>query len=916
MRFARLAGIVLLLAASTSHAQSPDPFDDQFQAPAKASLPGKLPDVLPKVAPPKEQPKDEAEISFTTKVILPFVKMNASVEPTQVKRGQVIRVTIDGTTKPWAYTYSAVKRGADQSGKSSKILYPGTSWIKPLYPITEIGTTDYKQDGETPAILHKTFQWKQDIYIAADAPLGKQSFVVQPFIQVCTKENAEPKLPANCYPQTNYLPLRVAIEIVPGDPLPPPKDLAKSEIEPTAEKGADGVKPRNQDLHDLSKLLVAAFVGAVLMLLTPCVFPMIPITVNFFIKQSEREHHRPFFMASVYAGTIVVLLTVVILLAGKSIIDLANDAWFNLGLGMVLILFALGLFGMFDVGFSMFFGTILLLSVGYGLARLAKAVLPGLESGEYEFFLSAGSLLLAIPVTYFFAIGIRQIEKVLGFEESAILNLLARQESRGGMLGAVFMAMTFTITSFSCTGPFLGILLAPLAGTTFSKLHLILAALVYACTFAAPFFVLALFPTYLKKLPKSGGWMTTIKVTMGFLEIGAALKFLSIADLSWFPGNPRLFNYDTVLCSWIALSFACSMYLFGIFHLHHDTPEDHIGVPRMIFASLFLGMALYLTPLLFGITPRGLIMESVVAFLPPDSERPGQSRPGAAHDSIDWIKHDYEKAWKQAVAEKKLIFIDFTGTNCPNCRVNERNIFPQPAIANALKRYVCIKLFTDSVPDPKLYASQALAAGELNKHRQTKLINDVAQPSYVIVDPNPSHAFVDNLIDAKVIDFVTGKINDVASFERFLTAPQQGRTAAGQRIWIDGDFNAAQKEAAGAKKLLLVAFEGTFDVNGLSNRRSVLDAAPVCDELERFVCVSLSTDFASNPKLSSQQAAAVARCNQEFQIALTRSVAVPMYVVMESDGEMKVIGSKEGRIELQPFVEFLRKPAGELAASR
>src|SRR5581483_4422585 len=206
-----------------------------------------------------------------------------------------------------------------------------------------------------------------------------------------------------------------------------------------------------------------------------------PITVNFFLKQSEKEHHRPLAMASVYSGTIIILLTLVMLALGNVVIALANDPWFNLALGAVLVIFAMSLFGMFEI------------ALPSGLARFTSA-----------------------------------------------------HEGQGGFMGAIFMALTFTITSFTCTGPFLGAMLAPVAGIKPPVWQLATAAVVYSATFAAPFFVLALFPAMLKKLPKSGGWLNAIKVTMGFLELGAALKFLSNTDIAWHPGNPRFFNYDTV----------------------------------------------------------------------------------------------------------------------------------------------------------------------------------------------------------------------------------------------------------------------------------------------------------------------------------------------------------------------------------
>src|SRR5262249_8365757 len=147
----------------------------------------------------------------------------------------------------------------------------------------------------------------------------------------------------------------------------------------------------------------------------------------------------------------------------------------------------------------------------------------------------------------------------------------------------------------------------------------IFGALAYAATFAAPFFVLALFPKLIKKLPKSGGWLNLVKVVMGFLELAAALKFLANTDLALNPGDPILFNYDSVLCSWIALSAACGLYLFGVFRMPHDSPVEHLSVPRMLFASIFLGFAVYMIPALWRVTPQGVIGKGLVAFLPLDT---------------------------------------------------------------------------------------------------------------------------------------------------------------------------------------------------------------------------------------------------------------------------------------------------------
>ena len=722
-----------------------------------------LPDIDPFAEEYKASASPPSKISGLAAEIMKFVELKASVSPSKAKRGDVIRVVIDGTTKKYAYTYSAIEKPTTQAGPRSKIGYPKADWLKPLFPISESKPKPY----EGGAIHHEKFQWTQELYIAPDTPPGKRKFVVQPHLQVCTKKDAFANTSDSCFTAVNYAPLEVELEILDGPATAPPANLTARSTAPKYEEVAvrPPISSSDVDVHNLGGLLIAAFVGAILMLLTPCVFPMIPITVNFFVKQSEKEHHRPVFMASVYAGTMVLLLSVVILAVGAYVIKLANDPWFNLGLGAVLVMFALGLFGMFKVDLTKFFGLVLLFGIGFLLWWAAKRWL-GATDHINPFVLAILTIGLAIPATLALGWGIRGIESALGVEESMVLRFLADQENKGGMLGAAFMAMTFTITSFSCTGPFLGILLAPIAESKPPMFNLVMAALVYSATFAAPFFVLALFPSWLKKLPKSGGWMTTIKVTMGFVEIGAALKFLAIPDYIWFPGHPRIFTYDTILCAWIALSLGCGLYLFGFFHLDHDSAEGHVGVPRMMFACLFVGMAIYLAPLLIGSTPSGAVMESALAFLPEDLNRV---------EHIPWIKDDYEKAWQLAVKEKKPIFIDFTGVNCANCRENERNVFRDKEVIELLKeKYVCVALHTDATQKRRLTAdqNQELAARFLKYQVNLDPAKpDYTQPTYAIFRPALDQPFDGERLKGQLIDRRRGKIFDIEDFIRFIDAP-------------------------------------------------------------------------------------------------------------------------------------------------
>ena len=226
-----------------------------------------------------------------------------------------------------------------------------------------------------------------------------------------------------------------------------------------------------------------------------------------------------------------------------------------------------------------------------------------------------------------------------------------------------------------------------------------MASFAYSATFAAPFFVMALFPSLLKKLPRSGGWLNSVKVVMGFLELAAALKFLGNMDLALNPGNARIFTFETVLCAWIALSAACGLYLLGLYRLPHDSPAESVGVPRMVLATIFLGLALYMVP----------------ALLPQGAGRPG--RRGSCTPSCRWtprsspvlerrlgLVNTWTGHWntrrrgRRRPKENKPIFIDFTGVNCTNCRANEDRIFPRKEVRDELAKFVCVQLYTDSVP--------------------------------------------------------------------------------------------------------------------------------------------------------------------------------------------------------------------------
>jgi thiol:disulfide interchange protein len=668
-----LAMIAVAGSTWTANPAQPDPFALENQDPR--SVQG---------AAPKRA--DEVRVDF-----------KATAEPSQVAPGNVFKVIITGAPRPGFHTYPITiraKNDAQPDTQLSRIVFEKSDDLKPLWPITEEPLARW-YNHPTPAIgkyliYDQPFTWSQDVLVTPKAQPGPRTLHLTVTYVACDEHN--------CQPATKTLEVPVDVTAAGAVPL---NDELNQRLQTPAP--AIRVVPQPPDLLTpdvtLVGLLLASMGAAVAMLFTPCVFPMIPITVTFFLKQSEQKHHNAPLTAAIYSVTIVIILSLAVLVLGKVVVELANSIWLNLGLAAVLGFFALSLFGMYDIELPAF------------LTRWTSA-----------------------------------------------------REGQGGYLGAVFMALTFTITSFTCTGPFLGPLLVVAKEAQLDLLRLIVASVAYAATFAAPFFVLALFPGLLKKLPKSGGWLNAVKVVMGFLELAAALKFLGNADITLNPGKPWFFTYDTVLVSWIALSIMCGVYLLGLIRLPHDTPQDHISVPRLVLATIFFGLGIYMTPALWGETPSGVLGQGLVAFLPLDTKP--KKEPAFL---------DYESAWKAAVRENKLIFIDFTGVNCTNCRANELNVFTRPAVREELKRYIVVQLYNDTVPDPDLKGDEPHRQAERNAQLQVNTFGDASTPLYVILKPDPKRAIEDGKILGEVLARKAGYIHDRPEFLEMLRHPGQVR---------------------------------------------------------------------------------------------------------------------------------------------
>ncbi len=506
-------------------------------------------------------------------------------------------------------------------------------------------------------------------------------------------------------------------------------------------------------------LLTAAMWGF-LTLLTPCVFPMIPITVSIFLKQADHAPGRTLLLAGVYCLTIIVVLSTAAFFLLSTFVELSTDPWMNLGLCLLFIVFALSLFGMYEVTLS----TVLVL----GVAMAALVVRPRLvESyGSLHGNLTVVAALGGLAVLYGLA------RRHIG--QSAVLRYLQQKQSGGGIIGTVFGAIAFTLVGFTCVAPFLGGFAGMTAAGAFSRGELLAGALAFAGAFAAPFFLLALFPSLLRQLPRSGGWMDTIKVVMGFLELAAALKFLRTAELRWLP-EPAYCTYDLVLGAWVAISVACGLYLLGLWRLQQEEEPGGVGVVRMLFGVAFLSLAVYLVPALFRDAegrphrPGGAVFAWIDAFLLPEPGREGD---------LQWHYDLPDAVQRLATAARQSgrpqpLFLDFTGVTCTNCKYNEFQVFPQPRLRELLGRYERVQLYTDEVP-AALYDADP---GPLHRVREARLHRQLKIDLFGN-DQLPLYAVLHVLPDGRIRIWGTydeGKINEPERFAAFL---QDGLAAA------------------------------------------------------------------------------------------------------------------------------------------
>ncbi|OWK42339.1 protein-disulfide reductase DsbD family protein [Fimbriiglobus ruber] len=729
-------------------------------------------------APAREEPSSFIKLPGAgsgAKSFADIASYTATFEPAQAKRGQVVTLKLTVSPKPEkrSWTYPA-DPPPDQASKNTINVPRKGDVIFVGAVVDPAGWKEKPSDlGGIERYYPKPVTWEIKAVVSPTAAPGKKSVAL-------TGTRFQACIDGNCFVSDIRRPPAAELEILDGAaekvpaefdaavqkaigtappaaaPVPPvappggpdpargappavaPPGASAVQVAPAAEDKKGGLiqKPSvppadyEKDLDELAAkidrppplplqggflgLILAAVFWGYVSLVTPCVFPMIPITVSLFLKQSHQSTGGAVRRALVYCLTIIAVLGSSAVFLLSIFRGLSVNPIMNIFMGGLFIVFALSLFGMYDIQ------------------------LPGF-----------------------------------------LLRYTEKRRGAGGLIGTVFGALAFSIVSFTCVAPFLGGFAGMAASGNYGTFELILAGIAFATAFASPFFVLAMFPSLIKKLPKSGGWLDSVKVVMGFLELAAAFKFFRTAELRIL-SRPEYFTYDLVLGAWVAIAAAAGLYLLNLYRLPHDEEKPNVGVFRMLLGVTFLGIAVYLTPALFktgaaGQTqrPGGAMYAWVNAFLLPE---PGE----AGGEELPWSS-DLKGAVERIVKEKQaggpvtkpLIFIDFTGVTCSNCKLNEQNVFTQSMVRELVKKYTLVQMYTDDVPatfftdDRELFERRIEGANNLQF--QGKVFGTQQLPLYAILAPQADGR-------VKVVGvYDEGKINNVPAFVEFLKKPLEGK---------------------------------------------------------------------------------------------------------------------------------------------
>ena len=417
-------------------------------------------------------------------------------------------------------------------------------------------------------------------------------------------------------------------------------------------------------------IFIAGFLGGLIALFTPCVWPIIPMTVSFFLKRSK-DKKKGIKDAWTYGISIVVIyvtlgLAITLIFGASALNSLSTNAIFNILFFLMLVIFAASFFGAFEI------------------------TLPSKWSNAVD----------------------------------------SKAEQTSGLISIFLMAFTLSLVSFSCTGPIIGFLLVEL-GTSGNIVAPAIGMFGFALALALPFTLFAMFPTWLKSMPKSGGWMNVIKVTLGFLELAFALKFLSVADLAY---GWRILDRETFLALWIVIFALLGFYLLGKIKFPHDDDDDKVSVPRFFLALASLAFAVYMVPGLWGAP-----LKAVSAFAPPMNTQDFNLYKNEVHAQFK----DYDEGMNYAKQNGKPVMLDFTGYGCVNCRKMELAVWTDSKVSDIIQNdYVLITLFVDDktpLPAPVKITENGKeitlrTIGDKWSYLQRTKFGANAQPFYVLID--------------------------------------------------------------------------------------------------------------------------------------------------------------------------------------
>jgi len=447
-------------------------------------------------------------------------------------------------------------------------------------------------------------------------------------------------------------------------------------------------------------IFISGFIGGLIALVTPCVWPMIPMTVSFFLKRNKTAKKKAIIEALIYGAAIIVIyvllgLLITAIFGASALNNMATSALFNLIFFALLVLFAIAFFG----GFEM--------------------VLPSKWTNKMD----------------------------------------EKADKTSGALSIFFMAFTLVLVSFSCTGPIIGTLLVE-AATAGSILAPAIGMLGFAIALAIPFVLFAIFPSWLSTMPKSGGWLNSVKVVLGFLELALALKFLSVADLAYGWG---ILDRELFLVLWIVIFALLGIYLLGKIKFPGDSDVSHITIPRLFLSIISLAFAIYMIPGLWGAP-----LKAISAFSPPLYTQDFNLYDGEVHAKT----LDYETGIAMAQQQNKPVLIDFSGYGCVNCRKMEASVWTDPRVKDLLdNEYILITLMVDD----KTRLPEIIEVDENGRTTRLKTIGDKwsylqrhkfgsnAQPYYIALDHggkplSPSYAYDENV--ERYLEFLQTGLNN------------------------------------------------------------------------------------------------------------------------------------------------------------